>query len=234
MVTPSRSITRSSFNVTTVTASNKAKLEYRFDYKANVRPWDRTLYIKVVDGFLKEGETITIRMGVTGGGSPGLRLQTFCEDTFEFRVLVDPIATFNFQPLPEQPTIRIVFYFTVLSTLMSAVPLVWLWQSPEPRIWWFLIFIGFLAAVGQFLLTKGYGLAPAAQVGPFTYVNIVFAALFGWLFWEESLDALTWIGALLICIAGIVAAHRTKSHALLGTSARAASIVDTSPNRKTV
>lgn len=35
-------------------------------------------------------------------------LQTFREDTFEFRAHVDPIATFNFQPLPLQPVISIV------------------------------------------------------------------------------------------------------------------------------
>lgn len=87
-------------------------------------------------------------------------------------------------------------------------------------------YIGLLAAVGQFLLTKGYGLAPAAQVGPFTYMNILFAVLFGWLFWEELLDAWTWIGAFLICTAGVVAAQRTTSHALLGASARTAPFVD--------
>jgi len=109
-------------NYTTIEASNKAVLEYRYDPKGNVRPWDRTLYIKVVKGFLREGETITIRFGVTDGGSPGMRLQTFCEDTFEFRVLVDPIATFNFQAMPEQPVIRIVAgppesYVLVMPTL---------------------------------------------------------------------------------------------------------------------
>jgi Protein of unknown function (DUF3604) len=95
-------------NYTTVEASNGAVLDYRFDQKANVRPWDRTLYIKVVKGYLREGDRIAVRFGVTDGGSPGMRLQTFCEDSFEFRVLVDPIATFNFQPVPEQPQIAIV------------------------------------------------------------------------------------------------------------------------------
>lgn len=109
-------------NYTTIEASNKAVLEYRYDPKGNVRPWDRTLYIKVVKGFLREGDTITIRFGVTDGGSPGMRLQTFCEDTYEFRVLVDPIATFNFQAMPEQPVIRIVpgkpeSYVAVMPTL---------------------------------------------------------------------------------------------------------------------
>jgi drug/metabolite transporter (DMT)-like permease len=132
-----------------------------------------------------------------------------------------------------EPTIRIVFYFTVLGTLISAVPLVWSWQLPEPKIWWFLILIGLLAAVGQFLLTKGYGLAPAAQVGPFTYTNVVFATLFGWLFWEESLDAFTWIGAFLICIAGIIATYRTKTHSLLGSTAKATSIASEASDRET-
>ena len=95
-------------NYTTVEASNSAVLETRYDPKGNVRPWDRALYIKVVRGFMQEGDTITVTFGDTTGGSQGMRLQTFCEDTLEFRVLVDPIATANYQALPEQPVIRIV------------------------------------------------------------------------------------------------------------------------------
>ncbi len=94
-------------NFTEVEASNNAILEARFDPKGNIRPWDRTLQIKVVKGFMKEGDTITVRFGVTNQGSPGMRLQTFCEKRFEFRVLVDPIATYNFQPLADQPAIQI-------------------------------------------------------------------------------------------------------------------------------
>lgn len=93
---------------TTVSASNEAVLECRYDPKGNIRPWDRCLYVKVVRGFLREGDTITIRYGDRSAGSPGVRIQTFCEDTFEFRVLVDPIATCNYQALPEQPVVRIV------------------------------------------------------------------------------------------------------------------------------
>lgn len=109
-------------NYTIVEASNGAVLDVRFDPKGNVRPWDRTLAIKVVQGYLQKGDTITIRFGVTDHGSPGMRLQTFCEDTFEFRVLVDPIATYNFQTLPDQPVISIVpgppeRYMAVLPTL---------------------------------------------------------------------------------------------------------------------
>ena len=93
---------------TEVVASNNAVLQARFDPKGNIRPWDRTLQIKVVKGFMKEGDTITVRFGVTDHGGAGMRLQTFCEGRYEFRVLVDPIATYNFQTLPEQPAISII------------------------------------------------------------------------------------------------------------------------------
>ena len=95
-------------NYTTITASNSAVLTYHYDPKGNVRPWDRTLYIKVVRGFLREGDTITIKFGDCSGGSPGMRLQTFCEDSYEFHTLIDPIATYNYQPMPDQPVIKIV------------------------------------------------------------------------------------------------------------------------------
>ena len=93
---------------TEVVASNNAVLQARFDPKGNIRPWDRTLQIKVVKGFMKEGDTITVRFGVTDHSGAGMRLQTFCEGRYEFRVLVDPIATYNFQTLPEQPAISII------------------------------------------------------------------------------------------------------------------------------
>lgn len=95
-------------NYTTVEASNGAVLQCRFDPKGNVRPWDKTLSVKVVNGYLLPGDTITVRFGITEHGGPGMRMQTFCEDSYEFRVLVDPVATYNFQPVPVQPMVRIV------------------------------------------------------------------------------------------------------------------------------
>ena len=95
-------------NYVTAEASNGAVLDLRYDGKMNIRPWDKTLYIKVVRGFLREGDRIVVRFGDPRQGSPGMRLQTFCESTFEFRVLVDAIATYNYVELPVQPEIAIV------------------------------------------------------------------------------------------------------------------------------
>lgn len=130
---------------TIVTASNGAVLQARFDPKGNVRPWDKTLYVKVVNGYLLPGDTITIRLGVTDHGGPGMRMQTFCEESYEFRLLVDPVATFNYQPLPVQPAIAIVpgppvrFLATVPSRVRQGDPF-WLhlkgedlWGNPSDQ-----------------------------------------------------------------------------------------------------
>lgn len=95
-------------NYTTVTASNGAILEVQYDGKRNVRPWDKTLFIRVIRGFLREGDTITVCFGDRSQGSPGMRVQTFVEPTFEFRVLADPFATYNYVELPVQPVISVV------------------------------------------------------------------------------------------------------------------------------
>ncbi len=95
-------------NYVSVEASNAAVLDVRYDFKLNTRPWDRTIVVRVVQGFLREGDTITVRFGDRSGGSPGLRMQTFVDPFYEFQVLVDPIATGSFVHLVHQPTCAIV------------------------------------------------------------------------------------------------------------------------------
>ena len=107
---------------TTVVASNGAVLDCRWEFKRNIRPWSRALYIGVQKHFLSEGDTITIRFGDRSGGSKGVRVQTYCEAVFEFKVFVDAIATYDYVALPESPHIDIrpgppVTWRAVLPTL---------------------------------------------------------------------------------------------------------------------
>lgn len=115
----------SGWNYVTAEASNGAVLELRYDQKGNIRPWDKTLSIRVQRGFLREGDQILVRIGDKSAGSPGIRIQTFTEPTFEFKVLVDAFATYNFVELPIQPTISVVagppvLYKAILPTLRLA------------------------------------------------------------------------------------------------------------------
>lgn len=103
-----------------------------------------------------------------------------------------------------EPTRRIVFYFSLFGTLFSAVPMLWAWQAPSLEIFAAMALAGTGATAAQLLLTKSYSLVPAAQVGPYTYASVIFAALFGWLLWNETPDPASFAGAALIIIAGIM------------------------------
>ncbi len=109
-------------NYVSAQASNGAVLHMEYDLKRNFRPWDKTLYIKVVRGFLSEGDRIVIRIGDRRYGGPGVRMQTFQEKEFQFRVLVDAFATYDYVELPNTPSIEVtsgppVIYKAVLPTL---------------------------------------------------------------------------------------------------------------------
>ena len=94
-------------NYTTVEASNGAKLEVWFD-RLNIRPYANTLLIRVGRGYLRLGDTLTIRFGDRRQGSPGWRLQTNVEKAVELRTSIDAFATYEFCELPEQPAFDLV------------------------------------------------------------------------------------------------------------------------------
>jgi hypothetical protein len=91
----------------TAEASNGAELRLRYDVKDNIRPWGKTLYIKILRGYLREGDRIVVRFGDRRSGSPGIRMQTFCEHTFELKVLVDAFATYEYVELPRNPVFEV-------------------------------------------------------------------------------------------------------------------------------
>lgn len=103
-----------------------------------------------------------------------------------------------------EPAWRIVFYFSLVSTLVAAMPLPLRWQTPDASLWLLLVVMGAIASLGQLLLTRAYAHAPAAQVGPFSYSTVVFAAAAGWGLWGEVLDIYSLSGALLVCLGGIL------------------------------
>jgi Protein of unknown function (DUF3604) len=94
-------------NFTTVEASNGAKLDVWFD-RLNVRPYANTLLIRVGRGYLRAGDTLTIRLGDRRQGSPGFRLQTNVEANVELKTSVDAFATYEFCELPVQPAFDLV------------------------------------------------------------------------------------------------------------------------------
>lgn len=97
---------------------------------------------------------------------------------------------------------RIVFYFALFSTLLSAPVALWGWVTPSVFQWGWLLILALTSTLAQLLLSKGYSYAEAGKLGPFTYGSVVFAALFGGWLWDEQIALHTGLGIGLITLAG--------------------------------
>jgi len=100
---------------------------------------------------------------------------------------------------------KIVFYFSVCSTVIGLLPALLVWVTPAPSSIPAIIGMVLAGTLAQLLMTRAYQLAPAAQVGPFIYGSVVFAALFDWLIFSRHPDGLSSLGTALVIVAGILA-----------------------------
>lgn len=96
------------YNYVTASCSTESRISLQYAKTGHQRPWFRCLTARLHGGYLKEGDTITIVFGDASQGSPGMKMQSFCEAGFEFKVLADVCAVGHYIPLPETPYISIV------------------------------------------------------------------------------------------------------------------------------
>ena len=103
----------------------------------------------------------------------------------------------------EHPLV-IVFYFPLVAVPMS-LPLVLLnpvWPTPVELLW--LLGVGLFTQLGQVTLTSSLTALPAARATAISYVQVVFAGLWGWLIFGEGIDSATVGGAALVLAATLV------------------------------
>ncbi len=111
----------------------------------------------------------------------------------------------------EHPDV-IIFYLPLVSTPGSLpfalMDFVW----PSPTLWLILLAIGIFTQLGQIFLTRGLRLEPAGRATSVTYLQMVFAFLWGILFLGEYPDLWSLTGTFCI-VAGIllVATQRTRT-----------------------
>ena len=99
----------------------------------------------------------------------------------------------------EHPLV-IVFYFPLVS-VPATLPFLWgqvMWPTPEQWMW--LVGVGLFTQLGQIWLTEGLTALPAARATSINYVQVVFASLWGVLFFAEPITGAVVLGAA--CVLG--------------------------------
>jgi S-adenosylmethionine uptake transporter len=77
------------------------------------------------------------------------------------------------------------------------------WVAPTMHHLMLLFILGFVSVVGHTFITFAYSVAPAVVISPMFYTLIVWGALFGNLFFGESINTNLWLGTPLIVLSGL-------------------------------
>lgn len=101
-----------------------------------------------------------------------------------------------------------LFYTGTVATLVLCAMAPFFWQPLELSDLPYMLGVGALGTMGQLLLITAFSVAPASVLAPFTYVALIFSAIWGVVFFNNYPDGPVYIGALVIVGAGLYVWHR--------------------------
>jgi drug/metabolite transporter (DMT)-like permease len=103
-----------------------------------------------------------------------------------------------------------VLFFTAFGTVVKSVSLVFAWRTPTLKDLLIMALLALFATTGQLLFTVAVRRESAAKLAPYTYTSIIWATLFGFLVWGETLGFVSVLGILTIVGSSIAVAVREE------------------------
>jgi drug/metabolite transporter (DMT)-like permease len=97
---------------------------------------------------------------------------------------------------------------TGVCVLSALVPLVWV--APSWHDLWLGIFIGVASTAGQWIVVLAFRYADASVLAPFSYTQLLWVSILGFLVFGEVPDIWTVTGAVFIVASGLYTAHRER------------------------
>ena len=104
----------------------------------------------------------------------------------------------------EENGTRVIFWFSAVSTQIT-VPFLFFNAVPMSLNQWVsMLLAGLLAAAGQVFITRAYYYAAPRNISVFDFSQVLFSALFGFLFFSEIPGGTSVIGYILIISMGVL------------------------------
>jgi drug/metabolite transporter (DMT)-like permease len=102
-----------------------------------------------------------------------------------------------------------VSYSALVGTVILSLLVPFWWQTPDRLAHWLLLAaLGLLGGLGHYLVARAFMWAAASIISPFHYMQLIWAAILGYLLFGDVPGASTWLGALLIMGSGLFVAIR--------------------------
>ena len=103
----------------------------------------------------------------------------------------------------EHPLV-IIFYFPLVSIPVTGVITIYQWVLPGAQDWLFLLLVGILTQLGQFYMTKSYQSEELSKVSVISYIGILFALCYGFIFFDEHYTVIAYVGMLMVLLGVIL------------------------------
>jgi len=84
------------------------------------------------------------------------------------------------------------------------------WVLPETLDLSLMVFLGFNGAIAFYCMSKAYCVAPASTIAPFEFTYVIWAVVFGYLFWSEIPRATTLCGLFILIGSSIYIWNRER------------------------
>jgi drug/metabolite transporter (DMT)-like permease len=112
-----------------------------------------------------------------------------------------------------EQTLSLLFYAALVGAVGFGVALPWTWGGPAPTTLELVLFLGMGTAggLGHFLLTAAYRHAPASLLAPMSYLQLLWAALLGWLAFGHVPDHLSLLGMAVVALSGVMSALKSRA-----------------------
>lgn len=164
--------------------------------------WRR--WLATIAGLL--GVLIVVRPGGSGFQLASL-LPVFSSLSWAFALIVTRLMSSTENPLAT------ITWSTLFGAMVSTLLLPLHWVEPSWTIAWVGLFIGAVSTAGHWLVIIAFRFAAASLLAPFSYIQLFWASLFGFLLFATLPDLWTWVGAAIIAASGLYTAHRERMRA---------------------
>lgn len=95
-------------------------------------------------------------------------------------------------------SLTITAYMAIFLTVFSFGPALYVWKTPTPETWTWLVVMGIVGTLAQIALTEALRLTEATAVMPYDFLKLIWASALGFLWFGEVPDLTTFVGAAII------------------------------------
>lgn len=150
--------------------------------------WQR--WVAAGIGFL--GVFVVVAPNLSGGGGYYNLIMLASAPLFAASFLITKALTKRDSP-------QVIVVWQAITVSVFSLPLAlpgWAW--PGAYVWFLLVVCGLLGSLGHFFMTRSFVLADISASQPLKFLDLIWAAFYGWVIFSEVPASTTFAGALVI------------------------------------